>query len=137
VRINNVIDLPDPVPEEDDDSYNCMNVDFDRYVVAGIFSQDALDKVAEEEELVFPGSKVRVLGPAARKLAQMVIHTHASDTCAASERERRDGGGCRARCQRGATVEKASVEGVGENAERCRLARSAAAAAVHECESSS
>ena len=37
--------------EDDDDSYNCMNVDFDRYVVAGIFSQDALDKVAEEEEL--------------------------------------------------------------------------------------
>ena len=75
MRINNVIDLPNPVPEEDDDSYNCMNVDFDRYVVAGIFSQDALDKVAEEEELVFPGSKVRVLGPAARKLAQMAIHT--------------------------------------------------------------
>eukprot|EP01043_Picozoa_sp_COSAG02_P114542 COSAG02_NODE_50851_length_318_cov_0.479452_1_plen_80_part_01 len=32
VRINNVIDLPDPIPEDDDDSYNCMNVDFDRYV---------------------------------------------------------------------------------------------------------
>eukprot|EP01047_Picozoa_sp_COSAG01_P050283 COSAG01_NODE_5067_length_4516_cov_456.515961_3_plen_94_part_00 len=45
VRINNVIDLPDPIPEDDDDSYNCMNVDFDRYVVAGIFSQDALGTI--------------------------------------------------------------------------------------------
>jgi hypothetical protein len=89
VRINNVIDLPDPVPEEDDDSYNCMNVDFDRYVVAGIFSQDALDKVAEEEELVFPGSKVRVLGPAARKLAQMVIHTRFGHLCCQRERTAR------------------------------------------------